>query len=149
MAPLLYSLSVDLDVYKALTARLESDGQTHNDVLRDLLNLDSLTEPEAVNPYGAVTDLLGKALHAGQYFSRGLALPNGTELRARYKGREYRAQIIGEHWVSADGEQHESPSAAAGHITGNNVNGLRFWEAKRPGDAGWRRLDSIRDHATR
>lgn len=146
MSNLPYSIDIDLDVFKALTARLEEAGQTHNDVLRDLLALDSVTEAEPpAAPFAVHADSIGKASVRGHFYSRGLVLPEGTLLRARYKGREYRAKIDGEFFATEDGETHDSPSAAASHITSTTVNGLRFWEAKRPGDRGWRRLDVIRD----
>ncbi len=148
MTPRFYEIIVDLDVFKALTARLEQEGQTHNDVLRDLLNLDSPVEAEGPDsPLGKLADQLGRMSFGTGFYSRGLTLPDGTELRARYKGREYRARIEGGHLFTEDNEQHDSPSAAANHITSTTVNGLRFWQGKRPGDNTWRRLDVIRDHS--
>jgi hypothetical protein len=146
MSKLSYEILVDLHVLKALTARLECDGQNHNDVLRDLLGLDSLFESEEPNAaFSTVSDAIGRVAHPNQFYSRGLALPEGTHLRARYKGTEYWAQIENGNWISADGSQHDSPSAAARHITATMVNGLRFWDGKRPGDTGWRRLEVIRN----
>lgn len=143
-----YTISVDLDVFKTLTARLEQEGQTHNDVLRDVLQLDAIVETdEAEPPYSVVADALNRSMNSGRFYSRGLVLPDETLLRARYKGQEYRARIEDGCWLAEDGSQYESPSAAASGVTSTNVNGLRFWEAKRPGDAGWRRLDVIRESA--
>lgn len=145
-----YQISVSLDVYKALTARLEAEGQTHNDLLRQILNLDSLVESEGI---GSLLDIsvdisgLGRRIAGlpveGGFFSRGLWLPNGTKLRARYKGREHTAKIEDDQWVSFSGKSINSPSAAASAITGNNVNGLRFWEANLPGKSTWVRLDFL------
>ena len=141
-----FNISVSLEVYKQLTARLE-EGQSHDDVIRDLLSLDSIVELE--NPTNAAFERLSDALtssllsRGNGFVSRGLWLPNETQLRARYKQREYRASIIDERWLDENGGPHSSPSAAAAAITGTNVNGLRFWEAKRPSDAGWRRLDVL------
>lgn len=146
MVKLSYQISVDLDVLKELTARLETDGQSHNDVLREILSLDSPSETEVFEaPFSELADTIVKLSFPGQFYSRGLALPDGTELRARYKGREYTSTIRDGKWVDHEGRQQVSPSAAAGKITSTVVNGLRFWEAKRPGDNGWRRLDVIRD----
>ena len=146
MSNLTYRISVDLDVFKALTSLLDEDGQTHNDVLRDLLNLDSVTEAEPPGEIISVAaDHLGRITAGGNFYSRGLMLANGTRLRARYKGKEYHAAICDGEFRTDDGERHDSPSAAASHITSTTVNGLRFWQAKRPGDRGWRRLDVIRD----
>ncbi|WP_338446415.1 hypothetical protein V5F89_01055 [Pelagerythrobacter marensis] len=145
-------ISVDLDVYKALTARLEHEGQTYSDVIRELLGLDFITEespPESamaapLERLAGVTDTWSKPAESG-FYSRGLFLPDGTKLRARYKGELFEAKIVDGHWLDKNGDEHGSPSAAASAITGNNVNGLRFWEACRPSDSGWRRLEFIRN----
>lgn len=145
-------IEIDLEVYKALTLKLESEKQSLNDVLRDMLDLHSVVEPlsfaeetrqlsiEAASM--STRALEGPAWGQG-FYSRGLLLPNGTALRARYKGLEYRAEIKGDSWLDSEGQRHFSPTAAAKAITGNSVNGWRFWEAWRPGDAKWWRLDLL------
>jgi hypothetical protein len=148
-------IEIDLDVYKALTLRLEFENQTLNDVLRGMLELDSLVElmtPQEESQQLALESaeiakatmriLEGSAWMPG-FYSRGLVLPDGTILRARYKGNEYRAKIEGSRWVDHEGGHHHSPTAAAKAITGNSVNGWRFWEACRPSDDKWRRLDLL------
>lgn len=142
-------IDVTLEVYKALTARLRYEGQTYDEVIRELLSLDSPIEPDdpprglgaALNP--SLERHLANVGSGSGFYSRGLLLPNGTKLRARYKGREYQAVVQDDDWVDQGGNVHSSPSAAASAITDNNVNGWRFWEAKRPRDLDWRRLDSI------
>lgn len=142
-----FNIPVSLAVFKALTSKLE-EGQTHDDVLRELLKLDSLAEPEKPNPFAHFEDFsvsvargIGGAVNG--FHSRGLWLPNGTQLRARYKGQLFKARIASGKWIDSAGEEHSSPSAAATAITSTNVNGLRFWEAKRPRDNGWRRLEAF------
>ena len=142
-----FNIPVSLTVFKALTARLE-EGQTHDDILRELLQLDSPAEPERHNPFAHFEEVsvgiargIGGAM--GGFHSRGLWLPSGTQLRSRYKGKLYEARIAGTKWLDSTGEEHSSPSAAATAITSTNVNGLRFWEAKRPTDSGWRRLEAF------
>lgn len=142
-----FNIPVTLPVFKALTAMLE-EGQTHDDVLRDLLKLDSPAEPEKPNPFAHLEEFsvniargIGGAV--GGFHSRGLWLPNGTQLRARYKGQLFEAQIDSGKWIDSAGNEHNSPSAAASAVTSTNVNGLRFWDAKRPTDTGWRRLEAF------
>ena len=142
-----YEIRVGLPVFKALTALLE-DGQTHDDVLREILNIDSIVEPEggnsaALRGFEHVMAATQHHMEGGGFVSRGLWLPNGTKLRARYKGREYGAEIQNDTWLDSDGRPQTSPSAAANAITSTSVNGWRFWLAKRPGDNGWRRLDQL------
>jgi hypothetical protein len=43
-----------------------------------------------------------------------------------------------------EGKPAVNPSYAANIITGNNVNGWRFWEARLPGQSNWHRLDFFR-----
>lgn len=140
-----YQISVDLEVYKALTSRLQAEGQDHNAVIRELLHLDSPVEPEIeMSGFARLADFANPLSMAGSgFYSRGLLLPNGTVLRARYKGLEYTGHIRKNKWIDEQGKEHSSPSAAANAITGTTVNGWRFWEAKLPGQEGWRRLDVI------
>jgi len=139
-----YQIDVDLEVFKALTAMLQAEGQDHNDVLRELLSLDSPIEEDAPEtPFSKLAEAIAKSAGFSGFYSRGLLLPNGTELRARYKGSQHSAKITHDLWLDSDGNPHSSPSAAAKAITGTSVNGWRFWEAKRPGDVSWRRLDVL------
>lgn len=43
-----------------------------------------------------------------------------------------------------DGKPYDSPSAAAVAITGNAVNGWRFWECRLPGKSGWQLIGGLR-----
>ena len=140
-----YPINVDLDVFKALTSMIQSEGQDHNDVLREVLKLDSPIEAEPPSTGVETLNALARLACAGQFYSRGLVLPDGTELRARYKGVQHLAFIRNGRWWSEDGREFSSPSAAASSITDTTVNGWRFWEGRLPGDKGWRRLDVIRN----
>tara|TARA_B100001765_G_C19376565_1_gene281537 strand:- start:208 stop:585 length:378 start_codon:yes stop_codon:yes gene_type:complete len=123
-------IEIDFEVFKALTSRRQSETHSYNDVLREILGL----EPAAVQTSH------GRAL-GGRF------LPNGTELRARYKGQVYSAEIVSEKFVH-DGKTYSSASAAAKAVTGTNVNGLQFWEVKRPGDVDWKSLKSLQKAST-
>ena len=146
-------IEIDFEVYKALTSRRHAESHSYNDVLRELLNLPPV-EPQ-IHPDSAAAAMAraGAALSKGWtsapknmgFHSRGLFLPEGTQLRASYKNATYSARIFRGEWCHPDGTKHESPSAAATAITCNKVNGLRFWEALRPGDTEYRKLDVIRE----
>ena len=143
-------IEIDFEVYKALTTRRHHERHTYNDVLRELLDLDPIVVPEAhpgsiQGVMAQVADHFSRSLIAppGAFVSRGLHLPDGTKLRARYKGSLYQAAILDGRWVDERGKEHSSPSAAATSISGTNVNGWRFWEARRPADTEWRRLDML------
>lgn len=123
------TIEVDFDVFKALTVRREAETVSYNDVLRELLKL----PPGSSKP----------AAPQAAWTWKGVTLPDGTELRAEYKGKAYTAKIEDGEWIQ-DGEVQSSPSAAAYAITQSGVNGWWFWSVKRPGDPTWRQLDTLR-----
>jgi hypothetical protein len=125
------AIDVDFDVYKELTMRRQSENDTYNDVIRRLLKLGQA-------PISKLT-----TLSKGANF-KGVMFPDGTQFRVTYKGRTYTAEIKNGVWVGADGETRASPSEAAVKITGNNVNGWRFWQCKRPSDLHWQVMDRLR-----
>ena len=145
---------IDFEVFKALTAKRLTEHHTYNDVIRDLLGLDSLTEePELIEsiiddsgPVKNQPSGIGGGLidWSTGFSARGIFLPNGTAIKATYKQRQYIGKIEKGEWIDADGKSHSSPSAAAKSVTGSNVNGLRFWQVKRPIDTEWYRLDLLK-----
>lgn len=128
-------IDVDFEVWKALTLRRKSEGHSYNDVLRELLQL---TETPAVLARAKTdgTEKNGRAL-GGRF------LPNGTRLRSNYKGEWHHAEIVKGALIGSNGLPYDSASAAARAITNTNVNGLTFWEAKRPSDSDWRKLVAL------
>jgi hypothetical protein len=128
------TIDVDFDVYKELTIRRRLESDTYNDVIRRLLKIgEAPVQKLAARPRGAIY--------------KGVLFPDGTQLRATYKGRTYTAQIKDGVWVGEDGATRSSPSEAAVKITGTSINGWRFWHYKRPGDTGWQLMDHIRQLA--
>lgn len=128
-------LEIDFEVYKALTALRQSEADTYSDVLRRLLQLPARTV--SLRDVGAVT------IRHGVWFGN-VHFPEGTQFRATYKGRMVTAEIRDDCWIGEDGMRRKSPSDAASAVSNTNVNGWRFWHARRPGDTEWRRLDELR-----
>jgi hypothetical protein len=64
--------------------------------------------------------------------------PTGSQLSARYRGQEFIAEVIaaeggeGARVLEFQGARYASLSAAAKVITGNSVNGWRFWKVVKP-----------------
>jgi hypothetical protein len=62
--------------------------------------------------------------------------PVGTRLSARYRGEEVSAEVVSAEddaqAVECQGARYRSLSAAAKAITGNSVNGWRFWKVVEP-----------------
>ena len=132
-------IDVDFEVWKDLTVRRKHEGHSYNAVLRELLGLKPTLDQQLSEAFEAF-DTSGK--NPG-FALRGGELVEGTQLRAVYKGTEHRAIIREGRWVAPDGTEYGSPSAAASAISGTNVNGLRFWHAKRPTDREFTRLDIL------
>lgn len=135
-------IEVDFEVFKALTMLRQSENHTYNEVLRDLLGLQKTLGRQLGDQLGGITAAFGPKPNTG-FASRGLYLPDGTLLRAKYKHRTYEARIEKGKWLFPDDREFASPSGAANAITGTQVNGLRFWEARRPSDTEWRKLDAL------
>jgi hypothetical protein len=127
------TIQIDFDVFKEITARRKSEAVSENDVLREVLGL----PPKRAEPRAP------QAINPRDWITKGVTFPEGTEFRATYKGRTYMAQVEGSALV-LDGTRHPSPSAAAVSITGGAVNGWRFWEARLPGQSGWKIIESLR-----
>jgi hypothetical protein len=126
------SIEIDFDVFKELTVRRASEDVTYNDVIRDLLGLDPVTETQE------------RTLKPGGCTILGVHFPEGTQFRAVYKGKTHIAEIVMGRWVDDAGTVRNSPSDAARAITGTNINGWRFWLVKRPGELMWRKMDKLR-----
>ena len=82
---------------------------------------------------------------AGSWIGKGVVLPASTRLRATYKKQECLA-VVEDGQILYQGEHYATPSGAGRAAVGRqSCNGWAFWEVKRPGDAGWRVLSSLRD----
>lgn len=145
-------IEIDFDVFQALTILRRDEADSYNHVVRRLLKLaeSDPTEDDSgdlVNPghINVLADIMrGRAKAKDGAWIGNVFFPNGTQFRATYKGRTFRAEIRNEVWVGEDEIARQSPSEAAGSISGTKVNGWRFWYGMRPGDDEWLRLDEFR-----
>lgn len=128
------TIEIDFDVFKALTGRRESEEVSYNDVLRRMLGLEQSREnsPPITGP-----------VSNGDWVTKGVRFPAGTEFRATHKGRTYTAKVVAGA-LELNGQRFPSPSAAAGSITNNSVNGWIFWECRSPGTSSWRLITTLR-----
>jgi hypothetical protein len=126
-------IEIDFEVFKTLTNLRESEDVTYNDVVRELLKL----------PAGkAVTKQVKDA--AKPWVVSGTSFPSGTEFIAEYKGNQHAGVVKDGRLVLSDGHAFTTPSSAAGHVTGNNVNGWRFWKCKLPNALGFVLMERLR-----
>src|SRR5208337_1461164 len=121
------TIDIDFDVYKALTLRRTSEEVSYNDVLRELLGLSHSSKP-VLGPVNSPT--------AGDWVTKGVRFPAGTEFRANYKGQLHVARVDGGALV-VNGKRFDTPSSAAIYVTKNSVNGWIFWECRLPGKSSW------------
>ncbi len=129
------NIHVDFDVFKAITARRPSEDVSENDVLRQLFGLPSTTA--AARPAGS-------RHQAGDWVSKGVRFPQGTHVRAKYKGQLHLAEVK-DGALLLNGKRYDSPSSAAMAITNNTpVNGWTFWEVKLPGSGEWQTMKALR-----
>ena len=128
---------ISFERWKELTLLLRDENDTYDALLGRLLK--GIRTP-------AQAEIEESAQrHSGGAFYKGVFLPDGTDLRAKYKGRIYYATIADGQWVDlATNDVRSSPSQAAYSITGGNVNGWLFWLVKRPEDANWQSLNRLR-----
>jgi hypothetical protein len=129
------TIEIDFDVFKALTARRPSEQVSENDVLRQLLHLPAKgqdTSPTASPPA------------RGDWVTKGVRFPAGTEFRANFKGQTYLAKVEDGALVW-NGKRFDSPSAPAVKIAGHAQNGWNFWECRMPGQTRWIPIKTLRD----
>jgi hypothetical protein len=127
------TIEVDFDVFKALTMRRPSESVTENDVLRELLGF-SAKAPSAEKKGGPAP---------GDWITKGVRFPVGTEFRANYKGQTHLGRVEAGALV-LNGKRFDTPSAAAVSITNNPVNGWTFWESRLPGQSSWQIIKALR-----
>lgn len=132
------TIEVDFDVFKALTLRRASEEVTENDVLRELLGLPRKEAAVASPGNHAQRDAA-----QGDWVTKGVRFPAGTEFRATYKGQIHLGRADNGALV-LNGRRFDTPSAAAMSITGNPVNGWTFWECRLPGHASWQMIKALR-----
>jgi hypothetical protein len=136
------NIEIDFDVYKALTVRRSSETVTYNDVLRELLKLSPIAPGRLSAPAPTTSEV-----SARDWIPKGVRFPEGTEFRARFKRQMYSGKVEAGALV-VDGKRFHSPSAAAGYVTKNFVNGWNFWECRYSGETNWKNIMAIRNGRT-
>jgi len=132
-------IPVDLEVYKALEAQRLTFSESHNDILRRVLGL----------PPKSTTDGHEMVVEDVVVWRRkGVRLPKGTRWRMSSANGEQNGNVV-EGGFQHKGEVVSSPSRLASNIyrtksgKKTNLNGWRYIEVKRPGDADWTMLSSL------
>jgi hypothetical protein len=132
-------IPVDLEVYKALEAQRLTFSESHNDILRRVLGLPAKSSTNGHE--AAVEDVV-------VWRRKGVRLPKGTRWRMSSASGEQNGNVV-EGGFQYKGEVISSPSRLASNIyrtksgKKTNLNGWRYVEVKRPGDADWTMLSSL------
>jgi hypothetical protein len=126
-------IEIDFDVFKGLTNLRSTEEVTYNDVLRELLNLPAAAKVSKP-----------KVGDAKPWIVSNTSFPTGSEFIADYKGKAYTGAVIDGRLQLSDGRVFTTPSAAAVHITGNNVNGWRFWKCRLPNTSRFVLIERLR-----
>ena len=129
-------IDIDFEVFKDLTNRRPTEAVTYNDVLRELLKLPKPTKSERSAANGS-----------NPWVVSNTSFPAGSEFMADYKDKTYSGIAKDGKLELCDGGKFTTPSAAAMKITGNNVNGWRFWKCKLPGTPQFVPIERLRGKA--
>lgn len=144
------TIEIDFDVHRLIELERRGFEEPENQALRRLLKLpdaqvgigqEHLTVPAVSVP--------AQAEEGKPWSWKGVTLPHGTELRMDYAGQVVRGKVENGVWM-IEGKVYKSPSDAAGSSvltkdgTRTSLNGWLYWEVKRPADATWRHLQSLK-----
>jgi SeqA protein N-terminal domain len=143
------TIEIDFDIHRLIEIERKGFDESENSALRRLLNLSSKIDLQSSTKHGAIVAPETTISQGRPWSGKGLVLPHGTELRMEYRGQVVRGVIENGVW-SVEGNKTTSPSDAAGSavVTKNgerpSLNGWVYWEVKRPTDATWRKLKSMK-----
>ncbi|TXL70748.1 hypothetical protein FHP25_33245 [Vineibacter terrae] len=134
-------IEIDIEVYKALEAARISFEETHNDILHRVLK---------ITPSGRTESIAAPIISPREiaWSRNGVELPEGTRWRLVTTGAE-RSGHVTAGYFDYQGTKFGSPSGLAMSLyrtkTGKttNLNGWRYIEVSRPGEADWILLQDL------
>jgi hypothetical protein len=129
------TIRVDDEVYALLQERAEAFIDTPNTVLRRILDLEPSTSTTAHRPMRRDGEPAGRKL--AKMISADLLAPDEELVwERRNSGDRHTARVDAEGRMHLeDGHVADSPSAAARHLAGYEVNGWRVWRRSSDGSA--------------
>ena len=136
------TIELDFDVWKELTVLRTSEETTYSNVIRDLLRKSRLSEETLVNTKTGKGGLYGRQERGSSNMP--IYIPNGTEFRAKYKGKMH-IGIVQQDALVVNGNSYPTLSKAAYSITGTSHNGWIFWECRLPTQNVWKPAFELRD----
>ena len=122
-----YSISISLDVWKALQQERRSKHENEDEILRRVLGIrGARVAPSTSSEKDA-------------FVCKNRTFPAGTRFRATYKGRLHEAHVEKGALVYK-GKRFKSPSGAAHEATKIQINGWIWWKCLVPGSKDWKVL---------
>jgi len=125
----LVTLSVSLDVYKKIEGDRRSFKESHDAILRRLLDLRPAHISVAPDKQGL--------------WHKGVLFPEGIKLRRPYKGNLIEA-VVRDRRLWMNGKAFLTPASAAVEVTGHNVNAWRFWQYFDERTQKWELINRLR-----
>jgi len=148
-------ITISFEVWKTLTMMRESESQSYDDVIRQLLpKYESTTKPQSgplhsnnlsrvSSPEFVKSEFTHQSNPHNLFCCIGGSIPVGTRLRKRWNGITHEG-VVCETGIEYRGKMYRSPSTAAGEITRNSVNGWIWWQCQLPGANKWILLNECR-----
>ena len=146
-------IEIDFDVHQRIEAARKSFEDPPNAVLRRLLGLGS---PEETSSATDAAERLPSKITTrpnADWRSKGVALPDGTELHVDYSEVRANGRVVGGR-LFFGGKRFRTPSAAVMGVVGaargsavSAINGWKYLYARLPGENDWMPLDRIRQEA--
>ena len=146
-------IEIDFDVHQKIEAARKSFDDPPNTALRRLLGLRPAKQAFSAND--AIEQLPSNIAERpiAEWRSKGVALPDGTELQADYSEVSATGRVAGGR-LSFNGKTFRTPSAAVMSVVEaargtavSAINGWKYLYARLPGEDKWVPLDRIRGEA--
>jgi hypothetical protein len=132
MAP---TIRVDDEVYALLQSRAEAFVDTPNTVLRRLLNLTGSVADPVEGPARRADVKPASSTKLARLLADGILVADERLVwDRRNQGKQHEARLTSDGRLRLpDGSLHDTPSSAARHVAGYEVNGWKAWQRQRDG----------------
>lgn len=129
-------VQVPTQLFLSLASFLQSEGD-----VRDPTEVIPLAIDYWMDNAAWKEDFIEKARHGFRW--KELFLPDGSQIRMRYKGRYHYASVKSDEFVSDVGAS--SPSQFANKVASSSRNAWRDLEVRRPNDIEWHLAQNLRE----
>ena len=146
-------IEIDFDLHQRIEAERKSFDDPPNAVLRRLLGLGPPRQASSTNDATEQLPSEIAALPNAAWRSKGVVLPDGTELHVDYSEVSASGQVVGGR-LSFGGNAFRTPSAAVMSVVEiargrpvSAINGWKYLYVRLPSEEEWMLLDKFREGA--